>query len=66
MRQASGPIGRALPVLTSLGSGDKVVLVSNPFVGVFQGVDAFNARTGKCSASPLAAAIVPVHCGGGY
>ena len=45
--QADGPIGRALPILTSLGSGDPVVLISTPFVGAFQGVDAFNARTGK-------------------
>jgi outer membrane protein assembly factor BamB len=40
-------IGRVLPTLTSLSSGERVVLVATPFVGGFQGLDAVDAKTGK-------------------
>jgi outer membrane protein assembly factor BamB len=42
-----GAIGRSLPVIASLGSGGPVALVTIPFVGTFQGLDARDARTGK-------------------
>ena len=42
-----GAVGRALPILASLGSREPVVLVPMAFEGVFQGLDAFNATSGK-------------------
>ena len=45
--RVDSPIGRALPILASLGSGKPVVMVATSFVGAFQGLDALDAKTGK-------------------
>jgi len=42
-----GAIGRSLPILTRLGSVEPVALVTIPFVGSVQGLDARDAKTGK-------------------
>jgi hypothetical protein len=42
-----GAVGRALPVVASLGLSEPVVLVPTPFVSAFQGIEAFGTRTGK-------------------
>ncbi|MGD1103006.1 MAG: PQQ-binding-like beta-propeller repeat protein, partial [Terriglobia bacterium] len=45
--RVDSPIGRARPILASLGSGESVVMVATSFVGAFQGLDALDAKTGK-------------------
>lgn len=45
--EVTNPVGRSLPLVTSLASGQRVVLVGTPFVGAFQGLEALDAVTGN-------------------
>ena len=45
--EVEGSLGRGLPLITTLGSNQPVVLVSTPYQGKTQGVNALDAVTGK-------------------